>query len=51
MLDQNQIQALPVERVRLEKEQVTDEEQVSGEVRKEHIETDAAEGAEGVRDR
>ncbi|KRE43004.1 PRC and DUF2382 domain-containing protein [Knoellia sp. Soil729] len=35
-------EAVPVERVRLETDQVTDEEQVSGEVRKEHIE------AEGV---
>lgn len=44
-------EAVPVERVRLSKEQVTDEEQVTGEVRKEHIETDGAEGTEGVRDR
>jgi Domain of unknown function (DUF2382) len=31
---------VPVERVRLAKEQVTGEETVSGQVRKEHIETD-----------
>ena len=42
-------EAVPVERVRLEKEQVTEQEQVSGEVRKEHIETDGVE--ESVRDR
>jgi len=33
-------EAVPVERVRLAKEQVTGEETVSGQVRKEHIETD-----------
>lgn len=33
-------EAVPVERVRLAKEQVTGEETVSGEVRKEHIDTD-----------
>lgn len=33
-------EAVPVERVRLEKEQVIDEEQVTGEVRKEHIEAE-----------
>ncbi|GGB81976.1 YsnF/AvaK domain-containing protein [Knoellia flava] len=36
-------EAVPVEQVRLEKEQVTEQEQVSGEVRKEHIETDGVE--------
>jgi uncharacterized protein (TIGR02271 family) len=35
----------PVERVRLEKETVTDQQQVSGEVRKEHIEFDDESGA------
>ena len=34
------ISAVPVERVRLAKEQVAGEETVSGEVRKEQIETD-----------
>jgi stress response protein YsnF len=33
-------EAVPVERVRLAKEQVTAEETVSGQVRTEHIETD-----------
>ena len=33
-------EAKPVERVRLEKETVTDEERVSGDVRKEHVEVD-----------
>ena len=42
-------EAVPVERVRLEKEQVTDEEQVSGEVRKEHIETDGVEDTDRTR--
>lgn len=33
-------EAVPVERVRLDKQTVTDQEQVSGEVRKERIETE-----------
>ena len=33
-------ETVPVERVRLEKEQVTETESVSGEVRTEHIETE-----------
>lgn len=33
-------EAVPVERVRLEKEQVTDQEEVTGQVRKEHIEAE-----------
>ena len=37
-------QAVPVERVRLAKEQVTGEETVSGEVRKEQIDTDGDTG-------
>ena len=37
-------ETVPVERVRLETETVTDEEQVSEEVRKEQIETDGLEG-------
>jgi uncharacterized protein (TIGR02271 family) len=40
-------ETVPVERVRLEKETVTDEEQVSGTVRKERIET---EGVDDVPD-
>ena len=40
-------EAVPVERVRLSKEQVTDQETVSGEVRKEQIDTDGVD----VRDR
>ncbi|WP_197040765.1 DUF2382 domain-containing protein [Pseudonocardia halophobica] len=35
-----QTEAVPVERVRLDKETVTEQEQVSGEVRKEQIEAD-----------
>jgi uncharacterized protein (TIGR02271 family) len=38
-------EARPVERVRLEKETVTDEERVSGEVRKEHIDVDDEPGS------
>jgi stress response protein YsnF len=41
-------EAVPVERVRLGKETVTEQESVSGEVRKEQIELD---GTEGRRDR
>ena len=37
-------EAVPVERVRLGKETVTDTENVSGEVRKEQIEFDGPEG-------
>jgi len=36
--------AVPKERVRLDKETVTEEQKVSEEVRKEQIETDGAEG-------
>ncbi|WP_249998885.1 PRC and DUF2382 domain-containing protein [Actinoplanes sp. M2I2] len=39
-------EAVPVERVRLDKETVTDEETVSGEVRKEQIEFDGADATE-----
>lgn len=42
-------EAVPVERVRLAKERVQDTETVSGEVRKEHIETDTDSGLEGRR--
>jgi stress response protein YsnF len=35
-----QTEAVPVERVRLDKEKVTDTETVSGEVRKEKVEVD-----------
>ena len=37
-------EAVPVERVRLSKEQVTEQETVSGEVRKEQIDTDGVDG-------
>ena len=37
-------EAVPVERVRLSKEQVADTETVSGEVRKERIDTDGIDG-------
>jgi uncharacterized protein (TIGR02271 family) len=39
---QVETEAVPVERVRLSKEKVTDEETVSGEVRKEQIDTEGA---------
>lgn len=42
-------EAVPVERVRMEKATVTETESVSGEVRKEHIEADGADGADGDR--
>jgi uncharacterized protein (TIGR02271 family) len=42
-------EAVPVERVRLDKEQVTEQEQVSGEVRKEHIEADGVEESDRSR--
>jgi uncharacterized protein (TIGR02271 family) len=44
-------EAVPVERVRLDKERVTDEEQVTGEVRKEHIEADGIDETRGNRNR
>ena len=40
-------EAVPVERVRLAKETVTDQETVSGEVRKEQIELDATQDSTG----
>ena len=43
-------EAMPVERVRLGKETVTDQETVSGEVRKEQIEMDT-DGVDGPRTR
>jgi uncharacterized protein (TIGR02271 family) len=39
-----QTEAVPVERVRLDTETVTEQQQVSGEVRKERVETDGVEG-------
>jgi len=42
-------EAVPVERVRMEKESVTDTETVSGDVRKEHIDLDDTETAKGNR--
>ena len=44
-------EAVPVERVRLGKETVTEEEQVTGEVRKEQIEADGIDETRGTRDR
>jgi uncharacterized protein (TIGR02271 family) len=44
-------EAVPVERVRLDKETVTDQETVSADVRKEQIEMDGAEGTTLDRDR
>jgi uncharacterized protein (TIGR02271 family) len=43
-------EAVPVERVRLDTETVTDHEQVSEGVRKEQIEVDGADGERGLRD-
>jgi uncharacterized protein (TIGR02271 family) len=40
-------EAVPVERVRLDKETVTDQERVSSDVRKEEIEVDGGTGAAG----
>jgi uncharacterized protein (TIGR02271 family) len=44
-------EAVPVERVRIGKEQVTEDVTVTEEVRKEHIDTDGVEGTDGIRDR
>ncbi|MFW5470294.1 DUF2382 domain-containing protein [Knoellia sp. CPCC 206435] len=44
-------EAVPVERVSLGKETVTEQEQVSGEVRKEQIEADGVDETRGTRDR
>jgi uncharacterized protein (TIGR02271 family) len=41
-------EAVPVERVRLDKQIVTDQEQVSEDVRKEHIEVEGAEDRRGI---